>query len=262
MAGAAAAEGAHTGTFVIMPESPNAQAVQESSLMAMRQYGDWTEYYDHRQEHNYWYNELTQETIWEDPWLAEEPVAEESEQGGAPGVMEDEVGAVRISEPEQAAYVSRCGPNKDVPHVATEVVSEVRRLPGSGRWITPLLGCCEDPSGWAGACFCPCIAYGTLVEHLSEDEKTHAAMTWTLYCVACVCPRICLEWNLRTSFREHHGIPGSDCGDLLAAICCDSCARAQMVRHMQVEELPEKPPPELWAVPDLSSFDDDADRAL
>jgi len=203
---------------------------------------DWEEFYDEKEGAPYWHNEATNTTTWDPPpgWQIPGTVDEdlEGDNGDLP---------VRINQAEDTAYLP--GEASDFQVVAVQ--SEVMALPNTGEWHAQLFDCLEDDTciGFASLSCCPCLAYGALYEELGQGDTITSALFWLMSCALCVVPRVCAEWNLRTSFRLKYGIPGSDCGDLGAVCCCECCALSQMVRHAKAQQLPPTPGNELWAVP-------------
>jgi Cys-rich protein (TIGR01571 family) len=106
--------------------------------------------------------------------------------------------------------------------------------PSSGTWTTGICGCCEEVESCCWAFWCPCVAFGRIVEIVDEGNTsclTGGAIWYLIHQHTC-CGAL-YSCGYRTKLREKYGLPEEPCNDCCTDCFCLPCSLAQQTRELQ-----------------------------
>jgi len=101
---------------------------------------------------------------------------------------------------------------------------------GNGEFQHSLFDCCGDCGACCKACFCPCL--------IAKSVGDHTGDSGTLWCLGYLAglaigyfPMFLCVCYQRSMLRNHQGIEGGACGDLIGSYLCPCCVLTQMERE-------------------------------
>jgi Cys-rich protein (TIGR01571 family) len=106
--------------------------------------------------------------------------------------------------------------------------------PNSGTWTTGICGCCEEIESCCWAFWCPCVAFGRIVEILDQGSTaclTGGAIFYLIHQHTC-CGAL-YSCGYRTKLRQKYGLPEEPCNDCCTDCFCLPCSLAQQTRELQ-----------------------------